>query len=163
VEIEDLRKDSSWVPAVSILEEFIPKFDPSHFIGIKKIVLLDKDYRNEKKELAAARYVQIKGTKFANIEIFLGRYSDLPEEAKNSIMFITWHLLESVAHELYHHRIRGLRRIRQPNEKKEERDADEWARKTIGPMFAAVDPKDPYHKEWEFIAQKIKEDRDAKI
>jgi hypothetical protein len=163
VEIEDLRQDSSWVPAVSILEEFIPKFNPSHFIGIKKIVLLDKDYRHEKKEPAAARYVQIRGTNFANIEIFLGRYSNLPEEAKRSMMFLTWHLLKSVAHELYHHRIRGQKKIRRPNEKKEQRDADQWAEKTIGPMFVAAYPKDPYQKEWELIAQKIKEHRQTQI
>lgn len=98
MKIEDLRKDSSWVPATSILEEFIPKFDPRDLVGIKTIVLLDKGYRNEKKEPAAARYVRIKGTNFANIELFLGRYSSLPAEAKQSRMFIAWHLLESVAH-----------------------------------------------------------------
>ena len=163
MDIEDLRKDSSWVPALSILEEFIPRFDPSHFAGIKKIVLLDSDYRKEKKEPAAARYVQIRGTNFANIEIFLGRYSKLPEEAKKSRMFLTWHLLESLAHELYHHRIRGQRKIRQPNEKKEQRGADKWAEKTIAPLFLAVYPSDPYQKEWQLIADKVKELREAKI
>jgi hypothetical protein len=163
VEIEDLRKDASWIPALSILEEFIPKFDPSHFIGIRKIVLLDKDYRNEKKEPAAARYVQIKGTNFANIELFLDGYSGLPEEAKQSRMFLTWYLLKSVAHELYHHRIRGQRKVRQPNYKKEQKDADEWAEKTIGPLFLAVYRSDQYQKEWQVIHQKIKEHRDTKI
>ena len=162
MEIQDLRQSSSWVAAVSILEEFIPKFDPSHFIGIKKIVLLDNDYRNEKKEPAAARYVQIKGTNFANIEIFLDRYSELPEEAKKSRMFLTWYLLKSVAHELYHHRIRGQKKIRRPNEKKEQRDADQWAEKTLGPIFVAVYPKNPHQKEWELIARKIEEHRGKK-
>jgi hypothetical protein len=163
MEIEDLRRDSSWVPAVSILEDFIPKFDPNYFVGIKKIVLLDKDYRHEKKEPAAARYVPINGTNFANIELFFSRYSNLPEEAKQSRMFLTWHLLKCIAHELYHHRILGQKKIRQPHYNKKEKDADKWAEKTIGPIFVAVYPKDPNQKEWDLIAQKIREYRKAEI
>jgi len=160
MEIEDLRKDSSWIPAISILEEFIPKLDPAYFIGIKKIVLLDKDYRKEKKEPASARYVKIQGTKFANVELYLNHFSNLPEEAKQSRMYFAWCLLTSLAHELYHHRVRGQRRIRQPKYKQEQRNADQWAHKTICPIFSQAFPKDPYEKEWNLVVQKIREYRD---
>jgi hypothetical protein len=157
MQIEDLRKDSSWMPAVSILEEFIPKLDPTYFAGIKKIILLDNDYHKEKKVTAAARYVPIRGTKLASLEFYLGHFSTLPEEAKQSRMYLTWRLLFSLAHELYHHRVRGQNRIRRPKFEREQKNADEWALKTINPIFAAVYPKDLYEKEWNLIVQKIKE------
>jgi hypothetical protein len=157
MEIEDLRKDSSWMPAVSILEEFIPKLDPAYFAGIKKLILLDNDYHKDKKVTAAARYVPIPGTNFASIEFYLGHFSSLPEEAKQSRMYLTWCLLCSLAHELYHHRVRGQRKIRRPKFKQEQKNADKWALNTINPIFANVYPKDLYEKEWNLIAQKIKQ------
>jgi hypothetical protein len=138
MEIEDLRRNSSWMPAVSILEEFIPKLDPTYFAGIKKVILLDNDYHKDKKVTAAARYVPIRCTKFASIEFYLGHFSTLPEEAKQSKMYLTWHLLCSLAHELYHHRVRGQRQIRRPKFKQEQKNADEWAVNIINPIFAAV-------------------------
>lgn len=161
MEIEDLRKDSSWMPAVSILEEFIPKLDATYFAGIKKLILLDNDYHRDKKVTAAARYVPIRDTKSANIEIYLGHFSALPEEAKQSRMYLTWRLLCSLAHELYHHRVRGQRKIRQPKFKQEQKNTDRWAVKTINPIFAAVYPKDLYEKEWNIIVQKIRESHDT--
>jgi hypothetical protein len=157
MEIEDLRKDSSWMPAVSIFEEFIPKLDPTYFAGIKKLILLDNDYHKNKKVTAAARYVPIRGTKFASIEFYLGHFSTLPEEAKQSRMYLTWRLLFSLAHELYHHRVRGQNKIRRPKFEQEQKNADEWVVKTINPIFAAVYPKDLYEKEWNLIVEKIKE------
>jgi len=157
MEIEDLRKDSCWMPAVSILDEFIPKLDPTYLAGIRKLILLDNDYHKDKKVTAAARYVPIRGTKFASVELYLGHFSTLPEEAKQSRMYLTWRLLCSLAHELYHHRVRGQRKIRQPNFRQEQKNADEWAVKTINPILAAVYPKNLYEKEWNLIVQKVKE------
>ena len=159
MKIEDNRKASSWVPAISILEEFIPKIDQKYFIGIKKIVLLDKDYRNEKKAPAFARYVPINRTKFANIEFYLDSMSDLPDEAKKSRMVLSWRILISLAHELYHHRVRGQKLIRRPNYKQEQKDADQWAMETINQIFIKVYPAEKYSDEWNKIEQKIKEYR----
>ncbi len=145
------------MPAVSILDEFIPKLDPTYLAGIRKLILLDNDYHKDKKVTAAARYVPIRGTKFASVELYLGHFSTLPEEAKQSRMYLTWRLLCSLAHELYHHRVRGQRKIRQPNFRQEQKNADEWAVKTINPILAAVYPKNLYEKEWNLIVQKVKE------
>jgi hypothetical protein len=163
MEIEDLRKDSSWMPAVSILEEFIPKLNPTYFAGIKKVILLDKDYHKDKKVTAAARYVPIRGTNFAIIEFYLGHFSTLPEEAKQSRMYLTWRLLCSLAHELYHHRVRGQKKIRRPKFTQEQKNADEWAVKIVNPIFAAVYPKELYEEEWKFIVQKIRESQDKNL
>ena len=162
MEIEDLRKDSSGLSVVSILEEFIPKLDPTYFVGIKKVILLDNDYHKDKKVTAAARYVPIRGTKFASIEFYLAHLSTLPEEAKHSRMYLTWRLLFILAHELYHHRVGGQKKIRRPKFKQEQKNADKWALKTISPIFAAAYPKDLYEKEWNLIVQKIRESHDTK-
>jgi len=150
------------MPAIEIFEEFIPKLDPIFFAGIRKLILLDNDYHKDKKVTAAARYVPIQGTKSANIEFYLGHFSTLPEEAKQSRMYLTWRLLCSLGHELYHHRIRGQKKIRRPKFKQEQKNADEWGVKTINPIFAAVYPKDLYEKEWNLIVQKIRESQDTK-
>lgn len=162
MEFQDLRSNSSWLPAISILEEFIPKLDPTYFVGIKKIILLDTDYHKDKKVRASARYIPIRGTKFANIELYLGHFSDLPKEAKESRMYLSWNLLLTLGHELYHHRVRGQRRIRRPKFKQEQKNADEWAVKIIRPIFAAIYPKNPHGKEYDLIIRRIKEYRDNK-
>ncbi len=77
-------------------------------------------------------------------------------------MYLTWRLLCSLGHELYHHRIRGQKKIRRPKFKQEQKNADVWGVKTISPIFAAVYPKDLYEKEWNLIAQKIRESQDTK-
>ena len=69
MKIEDQRKETSWVPVISILQEFQPKLDQKYFIGIKKIILLDEDYHiNGIFSKAYGRYLKIPRTKFANIE-----------------------------------------------------------------------------------------------
>jgi hypothetical protein len=162
MKIEDHRNHSSWVPAASILEEFIPRFDKRYFVGIKKVILLDYDYHKDKKRKAAARYVPVKGTKLANIEMYLGQYNDLPEEARRSRMFIAWNILLTLAHELYHHRIRGQRKRRKPKFTQEQKEADNWASKIVKPIFIKEYPPDPHRKEWNLIEQKIKENLSTK-
>ena len=44
MKIEDKRSTTSWVPAVEILNEAIPLFGKQNFAGIRKVVLLDRDY-----------------------------------------------------------------------------------------------------------------------
>lgn len=77
-------------------------------------------------------------------------------------MYLAWRLLCSLGHELYHHRIRGQKKIRRPKFKQEQKNADEWGVKTISPIFASVYPKDLYEKEWNLIVQKIRESQDTK-
>ncbi len=157
VKFEDNRENSKWVPAIPILEEFIPKINQKHFIGIKKIVLLDNDYHKDNETKAFARYIPINGTKHANIEFYLDSLSDLPDEAKKSLMYIAWRILRALAHEVYHHRIRGQKIVRRPKFKKEQKDADSWAAKLIKPIFLESYPAEKYSKEWDHIEQIIRE------
>ena len=159
MKIEDNRKSSLWVPAIPIFDEFIPKIDKKYFIGIKRIILLDEDYRKKVKAKAFARYVPTSRTKFANIEFYLECMSDLPDEAKQSRMFISWKILFSLGHELYHHRVRGQKLVRRPNYKQEQKDADKWAMEIILPEFSKLYPAEKYVDEWNRIECKIQEHR----
>jgi hypothetical protein len=156
IRIEDHRINSSWVPVKSILEEFLPKFDQTYFIGIRKLIFLDKDYVKDKTE-AGARYRLIKGTKSANIEFYLEYLNELPDEGKQSHMYLSYILLKSLFHELYHHRVRGQRLVRQPKSKIEEKNADNWAIRTINPVFVNRYQGKEYEDEWDSIQDKIRE------
>lgn len=159
VEIEDVRANSSWAPAVSILETFMPKIDPKYFVGIRKIVLLDKDYHRDKRVQATGRYIPIEGTRGGDIELYLEYLSELPDEAKNSRMYLTYRILKTLAHELYHHRVRGQRIERRPKFEQEQKRADQWAAKIVKPIFAEVFPREKYESEWVLIQQKLTESR----
>jgi len=155
--IEDHRNHSSWIPAISILEEFIPQIDQKYFIGIKKVILFDHDYHKDKKRQAAARYVPVRGTKFADIELYLDYFNNFPDAAKKSRMFIVWKILISLVHELYHHRIRGQNKVRRPKFEREQKDADMWAVKVVKPIFLQTFPQDQYEKEWINIENQFRE------
>jgi hypothetical protein len=157
IKFEDKRIDSAWVPIISILEEFMPRFDHKYFVGIKKIILFDKDYHRHTKIQASARYIPIEGTKNANIEYYLAPYNDLPNEAKKSRMFLTYEILRTLFHELYHHRIRGQRILRQPKFKQEQNNADQWAVNIINPIFLKSFPREKYKPEWDLIQKIIME------
>ncbi len=158
MKIEDQRKETSWVPAISILEEFQPKFDQKYFVGIKKIILLDEDYHtNDVFSKAYARYLKIPRTKFANIELYFNRFQNLADEAKQSRQYLSFYILHSLVHELYHHRIRGQKKIRKPKFKKEQNKANEWADSILFPIFREYFPKEKYEDEWNEIHRRVKE------
>ncbi len=163
MKIEDNRNTSTWAPAIPILEKFIPRIDQKNFVGVRKIVLLDKQWSKGKNGPAAARYVPVEGCKFADIELYIDTLFDLPDEAKQNRMVLSWRLLISLAHELYHHRVRGQKKIKRPKHKQEEKNADQWAMKIMTPIFIKVYPADRYSNEWDRIEEKIKEYRMNKI
>jgi hypothetical protein len=67
MKIEDKRERSSWVPAVQILEQIISPIPKDQLVGIRRIVLLDRDYH--KSGGAAGCYVAIPRTRTADIEM----------------------------------------------------------------------------------------------
>lgn len=155
--IEDLRDKTSWVPAISILEEFQPKFDQKYFVGIKKIILMDDDYHtNDIFIKAYGRYIKIPRTKYANIELYFDRFTNLPDEAKQSRLYLSYYILQALLHELYHHRIRGQKKIRKPKFKNEQDSADKWAHKVLTPIYREVYPAEKYKDEWDEIHRKVK-------
>jgi|GEM_PF-3513120 len=156
MKIEDHRNNLIWVPALEILNEFIPKINQKYFIGIKKIILLDLDYHKDKKRRAAARYVPVRGTKMANIELYFNSFNDYPEVAKKSEMYITWTILLSLAHELYHHRVRGQKMIRRPKFDTEQKNATKWALKIIKPLFYKKFPMEKYEQESKHIEHQFR-------
>ncbi|MCH5374762.1 MAG: formylglycine-generating enzyme family protein, partial [Planctomycetes bacterium] len=81
---------------------------------------------------AWGRYCPIDGSQQADIEIYFDWLDDLPGELRSSKLFLSYQIVHILMHEVYHHIVRGQRRLRQPKFKKEQSDADEWAN-LLGP------------------------------
>jgi hypothetical protein len=149
MEIEDRRVTSSWVPATAILTRTIPLAPKSHIAGIRKIVLLDDDYHTKNPALtAAARYCRIPRSRAADIELYLGVLNDWPEAVKTSEMFLTYHIMKGMMHELYHHLVHGQRILRTPAKAVEEKQAERWASDAVNRMFCKLFPGEEYAAEW---------------
>ena len=88
MKIDDKRCTSSWVPAVEILNEVIPFFREQNFAGIRRIVLLDQDYHKGSKALG--RYCAVAGTNRADVELYFEWYNELPEELRESKLYLTY-------------------------------------------------------------------------
>jgi hypothetical protein len=78
-------------------------------------------------------------------------------------MYVSFLLLKALFHELYHHRVRGQRLVRQPKFEKEQNAADNWALRTIYPVFAKKFPGKEYETEWNRIQDKIRDLNEYKI
>ena len=122
MKIKDKRSTTSWVPAVEILNEVLPHFRKQNFAGIRRVVLLDQDYHKGPKGLG--RYCQIDGTKQADLEMYFDWYDGLPQEVRTSKLYLTYMIVSTLMHEVYHHIIRGQHRLRQPKFKTEQDKAD---------------------------------------
>lgn len=158
MKIEDRRVTSSWVPAVQVLEEVIPLFRQEHFVGIRRIVLLDDDYHaNRRVARAAGRYCPIQGTKAADVEIYLGHLSTLPEEVKTKRMLLTYLITKTLMHEIYHHLISGQQKLRKPSFKEEQKAADRWAFSAVAHVFRQLFPGEEADAEWKRIDQILKQ------
>jgi hypothetical protein len=126
--IEDCRRHALETPAVEVLERILPLVPADYLRGIRSILLLDRDYRGIK---AGGRYVALRGTRLANIELFLDSYGSLPETLRTSRVYVTFYLGWVLMHELYHHRVRGQKRLRKTTDQLEDQRADRW--RTITP------------------------------
>ncbi len=146
--IEDLRNgEFSSIPATEIFQQIIPVLRKGLLIGVRKIILLDHDYRRSK---ASARYVPVKGTKAADIEIYFDWGSSIPSSLRHNRMYLTYWLGHLLGHELYHHYVRGQRRERKPEFKIEQQKADKWAKQTAWDALTKIFPNE-YQEEWKRI------------
>ncbi|MDY6856487.1 MAG: hypothetical protein SWO11_17645 [Thermodesulfobacteriota bacterium] len=151
MKINDKRITSSWIPAVSILEEIIPHIKNSYLVGIRSIILLDKDYHQDKKTKALGRYAPIPGSNSANIEIYLESLSSMPDLAKNSRMYLSYLISRILMHEIYHHIVRGQGIKQMQRFKVEEGAADKWSLREVDSFFEKLFPADEYEEEWNNI------------
>jgi len=128
--IDDKRSTTSWVPAVDILNEALPHFRKQNFAGIRRVVLLDQDYH--KGPEALGRYCPVKGTKQADVELYFEWYDELPEKVRSSRLYLTYMIIQTLMHEVYHHIVRGQHRLRQPKFKTEQAKASQWGEGAVG-------------------------------
>ncbi len=156
VKIDDRRVTTSWIPVVQILEEVIPLFKKEHLAGIRSIILLDDDYRAGRHVPAAAgRYCQIQRSRAGDIEIFLAHLSTLPGELQTNRMLLTYLMTETLAHEVYHHLVRGQQKLRRPSYKEEQKAADRWAFAAVRQVFHRLFPGQ--EAEWSRIDRILKQ------
>lgn len=147
--IEDVRTVSSSTPVVEILEAVLPCLRPSELAGIRKIWLLDREYepRADGKRLAG-RYVPIKGTRMADIELYVQNHVDaMPTELRSNRLFLTWLFAGTLLHELFHHLVRGQGKERRPQTKAEEAKADRRADDEASRILFVLFPTEQYRDE----------------
>lgn len=127
--IEDARSTSLSTPVVEIIEAVLPCLRTTDLAGIRKILLLDREYeRRPDGKRSAGRYVPVDGTRMADIELYIQNHVDaVPTELKSNRLFLTWLLAGTLLHELFHHRVRGQARERRPETRAEETKASRQA------------------------------------
>jgi hypothetical protein len=148
--IEDVRNISSSTPVVEILEAVLPCLRSSELAGIRKIWLLDREYepRADGKRLAG-RYVPIKGTRMADIELYVQNHVDaMPTELTSNRLFLTWLFAGTFLHELFHHLVRGQGRAQRPQAKAEEAKADRRADDEASRILFILFPTEQYRDEY---------------
>lgn len=150
LEIVDNRIELTWVPAERLLRQALPCFKSSALAGIRRIVLADRDPRPKKRSGGArARYSPIGRTRSAEILIFFEFFETLPDTLKKSDLYLTFLLLQSLLHELHHHKVRGHRTVRRPKSGQEEDDAARIAQAGASLFVKQLYPPDQQRQEWE--------------
>ena len=159
IPIEDLRETTRWVPARHTVEAVLPLIGIENLAGIRKIVLAD---REGPKEDSLARYQAIPGTRAADIELYFYHFNEAPPEARNSELYITYEIVQSLLHEIYHHWIRHKKR-RKTTPKFEEINADRWASQAAKKLVQQIlgRPKEELAREWELVVAAFKRADDS--
>jgi hypothetical protein len=148
VKIDDQRQRTAWMPVREILEEVIPLLPADELVGVRRLLLLDADYWRAKKP-ALARYVPIRGTHGADIELYFDSYETVPQDMRENRPFWAAALIATLGHELYHHRLRGQRRRRRPSYDREQEAADRWGEAQARDIVLRLYPRDRYQADYE--------------
>jgi len=156
MKIKDKRETSSWLPAVPILEAIVPLIKKEYLVGIDSVVLLDRDYHGDRRTRVAGRYLEGPEKRTACIELYLDHLSELPLEARNSRMYLTYLMSRYLMHELYHH-VMAQGKKRKLKHKQEEKAADKWSLREVGCFFEKLFPANLYEEEWNRIQKAIEE------
>ena len=85
MKVVDERDSTKFLPIVEIVDEIVPLFRKQHFVGIRRLVLLDEDYRRGRG--AAGRYCPVKGSDQADIEMFFSHLAELPADVRDSRVY----------------------------------------------------------------------------
>ncbi len=149
IRIEDKRSKTAAVPAIEVIRKVLAHMAPKHLSGIRRIVLLDEDYHSGEEGLG--RYLPVEGSRHADIEIYFDYLCSLPTEAKYSEMYLVFLLADILAHEVYHHMVRGQHRLRKASDKAEQRAASRWAEKEAGRIFNRLFSREQHGEEWRRI------------
>jgi hypothetical protein len=136
--IVDKRELSRSIPAPEVFSSIVKEIPAKLTKGIRELVLLDRDYHVHNGALA--RYIEIEGTHAADIEVYVGDILEYPETLQQNEFFLTWQFSLILMHEVYHHMVRGLHERKKPTDKREERDADQWAKTEATRIFQAIFP-----------------------
>ena len=130
MEIIDYRKKWVNIPAVEILNKAIPVFRKENLQGIRRILLKDiclglpPSYN---KCHVKGRYCSIKNSKEADIELFFEWFKIFPEELKKNDLYLHFYIIQIFLHEIYHHIVRGQKRIKKMKYYEEENNCEKWA------------------------------------
>jgi hypothetical protein len=149
IPIEDLRETTCWVPARRAVEAALPLIGIENLTGIRKIVLAD---RGGPKEECWGRYRAVPGTRAADIELYFYHFNVAPPEARNSELYLTYQVVQSLLHEIYHHWIRHKNR-RRPTVKIEDTNADRWASQAAMKFVTQIlgCTKEELAREWKLV------------
>ena len=109
---------------------------------------MDTDYR---KDDAAGRYVPIRGTNRADIEMYFDWYTTFSPEALESALLLTYLVTNTLMHEIYHHIVRGQKRLKRPSGAVEEKDAAQWAKGAVGHVFRELYPRERFEPHWQQV------------
>ncbi len=138
---------------MELLDKIIPHVSPEDSRGVRQIVLCDDDYHEHKGgSRVRGRYLQVKGTNLADVEIYLGTFSTIPEPLKHEPIFLTYQLAIILMHELYHHSIQNQHRRKQPSFRKEEDDATHWAETQATTILYKIFPLSDFKSDHERIS-----------
>jgi hypothetical protein len=152
--IEDCRQRALDVPAVEVLERILSVVPADYLRGIRSVVLYDRDYRGRK---IGGRYIALKGTRLADIHLFLASYESLPETLRTSRIYVTFYLGWILMHEIYHHRVRGQKGLRKPTDRLEDQRADRWAHDQAHRIVETIFPREQHQEEYARV-RKARED-----
>ena len=126
MKIIDKREKWIAIPAVEILNKSIPIFRKENLLGIRRIILKDVFY-DHKKRMARGRYCPIASTNRADIEIYFEWYDEFPPELKKNDIYLHYMIIRIFLHEVYHHIVRGQKRIKKMKNSIEEENCFKWA------------------------------------
>lgn len=142
MEFVDLRELYRDLPRLKDLKRAFALLEPSSITGIREVRFYDQDPRaNRENPPAYARYVPLNEPRRANIEVYFWRIEGLPDALRESDLYLVFLILRSVAHELYHHRIRGQRRLRKPKQHSEETHATKYGQKVASRIVHRLYPR----------------------
>ena len=157
IKIEDKRGNSEADGIVDSLNNVISHITPEYMNGVRRIVLLDRDY-HQSNSTVRGRYVQLGSSKRADIEIYVETLlAPLSESLKNEEIFIAYQLAVIVMHELYHHSIRGLNIRRYPKKNAEEKQANSWAIEESTKLLHEMFPAKKFMLDYERITRARRE------